>query len=107
MYSLEHVATTLRVPSAGQALCTDWDSAMQTSPSQALAFLEAGFVTQAGQGVALTDDMIKELVAFAARITGDESDAWTSTLELTDLLYVLECEDRFSQARSRKDRRPG
>ena len=56
MFSLEHVAAKLCIPSAGQALCTDWDSAMQTSPSQAPAFLEAGFVTQAGQEVALTDE---------------------------------------------------
>ena len=72
MFSLEHVAAQLRIPSAGQALCTDWDAAMQTSPSQALPFLESTFIAQAAPAVALTDDMIKELIAFAARIAGDE-----------------------------------
>jgi hypothetical protein len=72
MYSLEHVADRLRIPSAGQALCTDWNAAMQASPSQALPFLESTFIAQAAQVVALTDEMIKELVAFADRIVGDE-----------------------------------
>ena len=70
--NLEHVATRLRIPSAGQALCTDWDPAMQIPPSQALPFLESAFITQAAQEVDLTDDMIRTLVAFAARVAGDE-----------------------------------
>lgn len=71
-FDLEHVAARLRITSAGQALCTDWDAAMETSPLQALPFLESTFVAQAAQAVALTDDMTRELVAFASRIASDE-----------------------------------
>ena len=71
-YQLEYVAARLRIPNARQALCTDWDAAMQAPPEQALPFLEPEFIAQAGQAVDLTDDMIRELVTFAARIARDE-----------------------------------
>jgi GNAT-like C-terminal domain/N-acyltransferase N-terminal domain len=72
-FLLEHVAARLRIPSAGQALCTDWDAAMNNPLEQALPYLEPGFIALAAQEVGLTDAMIKELVAFAARITLDEA----------------------------------
>ena len=71
-FDLEQAAARLRIPSTGQALCADWDAAMQPSPSQTLPFLQADYVTQAARDVFLTDDMTRELVAFAARIAGDQ-----------------------------------
>jgi hypothetical protein len=71
-YPLEQVATQLGFSSAGQALCTDWDAAMRVPLEQAKPFLEPGFIERAGREVLLTEDMIRELVGFAARIAADE-----------------------------------
>ncbi|MGE5598619.1 MAG: acyltransferase domain-containing protein [Bacteroidota bacterium] len=71
-FSFEHVAARLRIPSAGQALCTGWDAAMRIPPSQALPFLEPDYIAWSGREVGLTDGMIGALVAFAVRITEDE-----------------------------------
>jgi hypothetical protein len=71
-YALENAAARLRIPSPGQALCTDWDTALQTLSSQAVQFLQADYIVPAAQAVALTEAMAQELVAFAARIAGDE-----------------------------------
>ncbi len=71
--ALEHVAAQLRIPRAGQDLCTDWDAAMSIPPAHALPFLEPGFIAQVAPEVTLTDEMIRELVSFAARITNDEA----------------------------------
>ena len=71
-FDLEQVAARLRIPSAGQALCTDWDAAFLTPPTRAWQFLEPEHIAWAAREVDLTDDMIAALVAFAARIAGDE-----------------------------------
>lgn len=67
------IASKLRIPPAGQVLCTDWDAAMQVSPAESLPLLEPEFITRAGQAVGLTDEMIKELVSFAEWIATDEA----------------------------------
>ncbi len=56
--SLARVAAQLRFPAGGQALCVDWDAAMQTDPANGLPFLQADFVAQAARDVCLTDDMM-------------------------------------------------
>ncbi len=72
-HSLEHVSSQLRFPADGHSLCVDWDAAMQTDPANGLPFLQADFVAQAAGDVFLTNDMIRELVAFAPRVASDES----------------------------------
>ena len=72
-YALENVAARLRIPSPWQALCTDWDTALQTLSSQAVQFLQAAYITQSARDVFLTDDMIRALVAFAPRVAQDEA----------------------------------
>lgn len=69
---LEQVAVTLQIPSAGQALCTGWDEALQARPFEAPHLFESAYIAWAAQAVGLTDEMIQALVAFAARIAGDE-----------------------------------
>jgi len=71
-FQLENVAERLQITADGQALCTDWEAAMRFPLEQALPFLQPGFIEQAGQEVLLTEDMIRELVAFATRIATDE-----------------------------------
>jgi hypothetical protein len=71
--TLDHATEQLRIPPTGQALCINWDAAMQTNPANGLPFLQADFVAQAACDVFLTDDMIRELVAFAPRVARDES----------------------------------
>ena len=71
--SLEHIASQLRFPADGQSLCVDWDAAMQIDPANGLSFLQADYITQAAQDVFLTDDMIRELVAFAPRVASNEA----------------------------------
>ena len=70
-HSLEHVSSHLRFPADGYSLCVDWDAAMQTDPANGLPFLQADFVAQTARDVFLTDDMIRELVAFAPRVGSD------------------------------------
>ena len=70
---LEQVAFQLRFPADGQSLCVDWDVAMQTDPANGSFFLQPDYVTQAARDVFLTEDMIRELVAFAPRVSGDEA----------------------------------
>ena len=69
---LSSVAAQLHFPPDGASLCTDWDAAMQTDPADGLPFLQTAYITHAARDVFLTDDMIRELVAFAPRIAGDE-----------------------------------
>ena len=70
---LEHVAARLHISKAGHALCTGWEAAMFSPPEQALRYLEPAYIAQAAHEVALTDAMIRELVAFADRIKPDEA----------------------------------
>jgi len=72
-YSLEQVAERLDFTAEGQSLCTDWDAAMQTGPVNGLPFLQPDFIIQAGRDVFLSDEMIRELVAFSSRIANDEN----------------------------------
>jgi hypothetical protein len=71
--SLAHIASQLHFPPDGQSLCVDWDAAMQTTPAEGLSFLQTDFITQAARDVFLTDDMIRELIAFAPRVAQDEA----------------------------------
>ena len=70
---LEQVAAPLRFPAGGQSLCVDWDAAVQTDPANGRSFLQPDYIIQAARDVFLTDDMIRELVAFAPRVSGDEA----------------------------------
>ena len=68
---LHRVAERLYFPAGGQAICTGWDSAMQTNPANGLPFLQAEYITQAARDVFLTDDMIRALISFAPRVASD------------------------------------
>jgi hypothetical protein len=70
--SLEHTGARLRFPPEGQAQCVDWGAAMRTDPVNGIPFLEDAFVARAARDVFLTDGMIRDLLAFAPRITSDE-----------------------------------
>ncbi len=71
--SLDYLAAQLHFPEDGKILCTDWDAAMQTDPANGLPFLQADYIAQAARDVFLTDDMIRDLVAFAPRVAQDEA----------------------------------
>jgi len=71
--TISHIATQLRFPADGQSLCVGWDAAMQTNPANGLPFLQPDYITQAARDVFLTDDMLRELVAFAPRVANDEA----------------------------------
>jgi hypothetical protein len=72
-HSLDFIAAQLRFPADGKSLCVNWDAAMQTNPANGLPFLQPGYITQAARDVFLTDDMIRELLAFALRVASDEA----------------------------------
>ena len=70
--SLARIASQLHFPPDGQSLCADWDAAMQSNPINCLPFLHAEYITQSARDVFLTDDMIRELIAFASRVASDK-----------------------------------
>jgi hypothetical protein len=72
-HSLEYIAHQLRIPKVGQELCTDWEAALQTSPTQARSFFDALYITKAAHEVGLTEDMIESLVAFSQRTVADDN----------------------------------
>jgi hypothetical protein len=71
--SLARIASQLHFPPDGQSLCADWDAAMQSNPINGLPFLHAEYITQSARDVFLTDDMIRELIAFASRVASDKA----------------------------------
>jgi hypothetical protein len=70
--NLDAVALRLRIPPSGKALCAGWDDALQASGAGAARCLERAFVLRAGEDAELTQEMIRELVDFAERISGDD-----------------------------------
>lgn len=70
-HSLVNVADQLSFPMGGQALCIDWDFAMRNDPENGLPFLKPGYLSKVARDVFLTDEMIREIVAFAPCIASD------------------------------------
>jgi hypothetical protein len=71
--SIDGIAPGLRISPSGQALCVDWDAAMQTDPANGLPFLQPAFIDQAAREVFLTHNMIRELITFAPRVANNEN----------------------------------